>query len=374
MRQAKDAATGTRRRRRPCDRSRHVRRGGRECDQRGGPGGRHEGGAGRAVDVHVHCGPEGIPRRYDPVQIATHAAEVGLRTMVLKSHFTGTSGWAEIAHRLTGVRLYGSVTLNHHVGGINPFAVRAALGSGRRRRQLSQGGLAAHGARRRASRGAARARGAPRRAAGVVGRRPVAVAEPLDAVPPISVLADSIQGRLDDVLRLIASHRLILATGHVGRDEVFHVVERARALGVERIVVTHAHERPAGAAGGRPPDAGGSRGVPGAHLRHGRHGPRLGPGHRRDHPRVGVAPHRPQQRPRADRPAPAGRGSGPLPRAPARRGHHGPRVARSASGTTRSPSSRRTVGARDPSAPPRRGGRRPPCRRAPSRRPRGRPP
>jgi hypothetical protein len=39
------------------------------------------------------------------------------------------------------------------------------------------------------------------------------VAEPLDAVPPISVLADSIQGRLDDVLRLIAEHRLILATG-----------------------------------------------------------------------------------------------------------------------------------------------------------------
>ena len=65
-------------------------------------------------------------------------------------------------------------------------------------------------------------------------------------MPPISVLADSIQGRLDDVLRLIAEHRLILATGHVGRDEVFHVVERAGALGVERIVVTHAMSDPPG--------------------------------------------------------------------------------------------------------------------------------
>ena len=30
-----------------------------------------------AVDLHVHCGPEGIPRRYDPVQIAAHAARSG---------------------------------------------------------------------------------------------------------------------------------------------------------------------------------------------------------------------------------------------------------------------------------------------------------
>ncbi len=199
-----------------------------------------------AVDLHVHCGPEGIPRRYDPVQIAAHAAEVGLRTMVLKSHFTGTSGWAEIAHRLTGVRLYGSVTLNHHVGGINPFAVRAALGPGDAAGSylkvvwLPTVHAAAHLVARRAR--GERHDVPPEWSGGVLST----VAEPLDAVPPISVLAESIQGRLDDVLRLVAEHRLILATGHVGRDEVFHVVDRARALGVERIVVTHAMSDPPG--------------------------------------------------------------------------------------------------------------------------------
>jgi hypothetical protein len=202
------------------------------------------------VDVHVHCGPEGIVRRYDPVQIARHAAEVGLRSMVLKSHFTGTSGWAEIAHRLTGVRLYGSVTLNHHVGGINPFAVRAALGPADAAGSylkvvwLPTVHAAAHLA-------AMRARGErhdvpPEWSGGVLSR----VAERLEAVPPISVLADAVQGPLDDVLRLIAAHRLVLATGHVGRDEVFHVVRRARALGVERIVVTHAQSDPPGLAPG----------------------------------------------------------------------------------------------------------------------------
>jgi hypothetical protein len=194
----------------------------------------------------VHCGPEGIVRRYDPVQIARHAAEVGLRSMVLKSHFTGTGGWAEIAHRLTGVRLYGSVTLNHHVGGINPFAVRAALGPADAAGSylkvvwLPTVHAAAHLA-------AMRARGErhdvpPEWSGGVLSR----VAERLEAVPPISVLADAVQGPLDDVLRLIAAHRLVLATGHVGRDEVLHVVRRARALGVERIVVTHCQSDPPG--------------------------------------------------------------------------------------------------------------------------------
>jgi hypothetical protein len=199
-----------------------------------------------AVDLHVHCGPEGILRRYDPVQIAQHAAEVGLRSMVLKSHFTSTGGWAEIAHRLTGVRLYGSVTLNHHVGGINPFAVRAALGPADATGSylkvvwLPTVHAAAHLA-------AMRARGErhdvpPEWSGGVLS----SVAERLDAVPPISVLADSVQGPLDGVLRLISAHQLILATGHVGRDEVLHVVRRARALGVERIMVTHAQSDPPG--------------------------------------------------------------------------------------------------------------------------------
>ena len=33
-----------------------------------------------------------------------------------------------MAHDVTGIRLHGSVVLNHYVGGINPAAVRGALG------------------------------------------------------------------------------------------------------------------------------------------------------------------------------------------------------------------------------------------------------
>ena len=53
------------------------------------------------------------------------------------------------------------------------------------------------------------------------------------------MLAPELQQSLDDVLRLVAQYDLVLATGHVGRDEVFHTVERAQKLGVRKIIVTH---------------------------------------------------------------------------------------------------------------------------------------
>ena len=62
------------------------------------------------------------------------------------------------------------------------------------------------------------------------------LAQPIHEVEPINVLAT---GLLDEVLRLAADHDLVLATGHAGRDEVFYVMERARALGVKKVIVTH---------------------------------------------------------------------------------------------------------------------------------------
>jgi Family of unknown function (DUF6282) len=57
---------------------------------------------------------------------------------------------------------------------------------------------------------------------------------------PVPVVAD---GELVDearaVLEVIARHDLVLATGHLSRDEIFVLVEGAVAAGVERIVVTH---------------------------------------------------------------------------------------------------------------------------------------
>ena len=192
-----------------------------------------------AIDLHVHCGPEGIPRRFDPVSLAEHVKHSRLGGAVLKSHVTSTGSWAEIAHRLAGTRLHGSIVLNHYVGGINPMAVRGALGPETDGKPylkvvwLPTVHAAAH-LNARHHEGEAYDI-PPEWCGGTVSN----LALSIDQVEPINVLAPELQQSLDDVLRLVAQHDLVLATGHVGRDEVFHTVDRAQKLGVQKIIVTH---------------------------------------------------------------------------------------------------------------------------------------
>jgi hypothetical protein len=66
------------------------------------------------------------------------------------------------------------------------------------------------------------------RAAGVA-IEPVAVVDADGAVLPETRI----------VLAAIARHGLVLATGHLSRDEIFTVVDAAREEGVQEIVITH---------------------------------------------------------------------------------------------------------------------------------------
>jgi hypothetical protein len=62
------------------------------------------------------------------------------------------------------------------------------------------------------------------------------------APPPISVLDE--RGKISEVTRvcleLTAKHDMVLATGHLGPEEIFKLVLAARDIGVRKVVVTHA--------------------------------------------------------------------------------------------------------------------------------------
>ena len=62
---------------------------------------------------------------------------------------------------------------------------------------------------------------------------------PVEKVPPICLTDGAVQENLKEVLRIIADNDLILATGHISKEEVFHLVPLARSLGVEKIILTH---------------------------------------------------------------------------------------------------------------------------------------
>jgi hypothetical protein len=61
------------------------------------------------------------------------------------------------------------------------------------------------------------------------------------APPPLSLRDEDGRIRLEVVrcLERVAAHDMILATGHLSRDEIFELVPRALALGVKKIVITH---------------------------------------------------------------------------------------------------------------------------------------
>src|SRR5437868_11501546 len=84
-----------------------------------------------AFDLQVHVGPDVIARRVDDIDCAKEFLSHGMRGFVLKSHYIQTGERAQVVTKaVPGSRIFGAVTLNHSVGGLNPVAVELAGRSG----------------------------------------------------------------------------------------------------------------------------------------------------------------------------------------------------------------------------------------------------
>jgi Family of unknown function (DUF6282) len=185
-------------------------------------------------DTHVHVAPDVMRRRIDDLTLARRFQEVGLAGFVLKSHYLPTAERAAVVRAaVPGVDALGAVTLNRSVGGMNPVAVELAARSGARLVWFPT----VDSVNQRTS----RAQAPP-------GAKPplwAALQEELRAdgidPPPVAVLDGGGAVRQDvlDVLRVVAKHDLVLATGHLSAAEILAVVRAAVQAGVRRIVVTH---------------------------------------------------------------------------------------------------------------------------------------
>lgn len=84
----------------------------------------------QAIDLHVHIGPEIIPRKFTAQSLAT-TEEGRLAGAVAKNHSYPTAGMFD-TNTIDGFELYGSIVLNNSVGGLNSEAVYAASLASRR--------------------------------------------------------------------------------------------------------------------------------------------------------------------------------------------------------------------------------------------------
>ncbi|GAA3729840.1 DUF6282 family protein [Plantactinospora mayteni] len=187
-----------------------------------------------AYDTHVHIAPDVMERRIDDLDLAGRFAEVGLAGFVLKSHYVTTAERAAVVRKaVRGVDVLGAVTLNGSMGGMNPAAVEIA---GRQGARIVWMPTVDSGNQRRSS------------ATDLPGAKPAmwgALQADLHAqgiVPDVVEVVDPdgrVLERVRQVLRVIARHDLVLATGHLDGVEVLAVVRAATEEGVRRIVVTH---------------------------------------------------------------------------------------------------------------------------------------
>jgi hypothetical protein len=187
-----------------------------------------------AYDLQVHVGPDVIARRIDDLDCAKEFLARGMRGFVLKSHYIQTGERAQVVTKaVPGSRVYGALTLNHSVGGLNPVAVELAGRTGCKIVWMPTVDAQNETAGRLDG-------GSAKLPFWAKIQRELA-AEGI-APPPLSVVDDS--GDLTQparrCLERIARHNMILATGHLGRHEIVALVRASREMGVKKVVVTHA--------------------------------------------------------------------------------------------------------------------------------------
>lgn len=186
------------------------------------------------IDLHVHVAPDVMRRRVTDFDLAKRHLDEGLGGFVLKSHYVPTAERAAtVRSAVPGVDVYGAITLNSSVGGINPVAVEIAAREGARIVWMPT--VDSHNQRTCT-------------ASDPEGAKPPMWAQVQEelmergiAAPPIAVIdgGGEVLPEVTDVLRIIARYDLVLATGHLSRDEIVAVVRAAKDEGVQRIIVTH---------------------------------------------------------------------------------------------------------------------------------------
>jgi hypothetical protein len=184
--------------------------------------------------LHVHTGPDLLPRSASDLDLAYRCRERGLAGFVIKSHYMPSAPRAALVRQVVPeIHPLGSVVLNSAIGGINTVAVEIAARAGARIVWMptfdGANEMSGHASLPPGVKQPQWARLQQELRAQGVRSGPVAVIDEEGRVLP-EVLS---------VLRAIAKHHLVLATGHLGRDEIFAVVEAALAEGVRQIIITH---------------------------------------------------------------------------------------------------------------------------------------
>lgn len=168
-----------------------------------------------AIDFHVHSSPDVSARSLNDFEAAELARKSGYKAIVIKSHVSSTVGRVVLVNlKVQNIMVFGGIVLNEAVGGINPHAVEVM------HKMSPQFGKVVW---------------FPTIDAAFSKRQSKADAQGLTVLKNNKLSRETIE-----VLKIIATEELVLATGHLSPKEILLLVPEAKKMGVNKILVTHA--------------------------------------------------------------------------------------------------------------------------------------
>jgi orotidine-5'-phosphate decarboxylase len=173
-------------------------------------------------DMHVHAAPDVVSRSIHDFELAQKAKEMGMRGVVTKNHEFITNDRAYLVRQVVpGIEVFGGITMNDSVGGINPAAVKSMIkftGGCGKIVWLPTTDSAHHKS--------------------FFAKKPDA-----GGIRVIDAAGQAVP-ELRKVLKLVAQAGIIFATGHVSPKEALAAAKAATEEGVRKILITHAMQSP----------------------------------------------------------------------------------------------------------------------------------
>ncbi|MCF8084282.1 MAG: hypothetical protein K9M96_14415 [Deltaproteobacteria bacterium] len=184
-----------------------------------------------ACDLHIHAGPDVVPRQQDLLEVAEQASEAGMKALAIKDHNTVTADRVNLAKKFVSkdLMLLGGIVLNYAVGGFNVEAVDQALRLGAKIVWMPSMDSCLTIEKVHVS------QATPWLLPFVKLRQPEKGLTVLDQWPS----GENLKPEVRDILKLIAENDAILDTCHLSAHECKVLIDGAVDVGVKKIIVTH---------------------------------------------------------------------------------------------------------------------------------------
>lgn len=179
------------------------------------------------IDIHCHPNPDFCARLLDDTDLVAIAKAVGMRAVMMKSHFSATHERAYLAQKAVGggIDVFGLICLNPTVGGFNPVAVKLALKNGARAVWMPSMWTENH-----ASYVRSQGHG--------MGYQTIGMEFPEEGQGLTILDANgTVKPEVLEILDLVAEADVMLATGHLTAPEAHILLSEAKSRGITRTVV-----------------------------------------------------------------------------------------------------------------------------------------